>query len=389
MKGLKTILAIALSATGLGSAVAFGVGALDSVREIIPAQAEVTSKSLIVKFGSLGNWTEANAKLAVYLWKGSGSSKVETWTNVVSLDTNKKIYKLDYSFDGTPENLIVTRQNSSASSASWDTKWAQSSDLSFNEATYLNLDGWNITSTSGWTLSAQVRSNKVTSFGTKETLSTIGLNGSNNPEVSGAVTLEEDEEFKILSGDNVWSGYYGCPEAIDSCFSGGSKTARSDSNPNIVCEVAGTYDFFFDTETKRVWLTRQDIVDADGFASYFLSNVGCDETGATSPSGWSTCASTYNNLNGAARDVLCSAAADKDGDNIARCVYWYDYAVAAHPSLTKFMVDSSSNPRVASSNSTSYVVNNNNAVLIVAIVAAISLSATGVFFLLRKKRKEQ
>lgn len=385
MKGLKTILAIALSATGLGGAVAFGMTVGNENQEMIRTEA-VTNGSLIVKLGNKSKWSQSNAKLCAYITNDSSTY----WTSLQTISSSKELYKFDYSISFTPTKLIWVRMDPAATSGNWSQKWNQTGDLGWNEATYLQ-DQWDPTAAqcTQWTLSAQVRSSTVASFGTKVTLSTIGINGSNNPEVSGAVTLEEDEEFKILSGDNMWSGYYGCPDAIDSCFSGGSKVKREDSNPNIVCEVAGTYDFFFDTETKRVWLTRQDIVDADGYASYFLSNVGCDETGATSPSGWSTCASTYSNLNGAARDVLCGATADKNGDNIARCVYWYDYAVAAHPSLTKFMVDSSSNPRVASSNSTTYAINNNNAVLIIAIIAAISLSATGVFFFLRKKRKEQ
>lgn len=387
MKALKTLIAIALSATGLGSAVAIGVAAGN--QRVEPAEAAATQHSLIVKFGSLGNWSQANAKLAVYLWKGSGSSKVETWTTLASLDSSTKLYKLDYSFDGTPTNLIVSRQNSSASSASWNTSWAQSADLSFNEATYLNLNGWDINSTSGWTLSAQVRSNTVPSFGTKTTLSSITINSSNNPEVYGAVTLEENEEFKILAGDGVWSGYYGCPDEIDGCFEGGSKSKREDSNPNIKCKVAGTYDFYFDTETKRVWLSRQDIVDADGFASYFLTNVGCDATGATAPSGWSTCASTYNNLNGAAKDYICGVSGKVDGNNVERCVYWYDYALRAHPTLTKFMVDSHGDPRVPSSNTTITLESNNNMILIIGIVGMVTVSSIGAYFILRKKRKHQ
>ena len=382
MKALKTLLAIALSAGGLGTAVTLGaVANKESNSNILMVEADSnTSGSLIVKLGNAGKWSADSAKLSVCL---QGESK-ESWTTLETISSSKALYKLDYTVNFTPDVLIVVRLNPAATSGNWSQKWNQTANLDWAEATYLQ-DQWDPTKAqcSQWTLSAQVRSNSVESFGTKTTLSTIGLNGSGNPEVSGAVTLVKDEEFKILSGDNKWSGYYGCPDAIDSCFSGGSKTGRSDDNPNIKCDVAGTYDFFFDTETKRVWLTRQDIVDADGYADYFLKNVGCDETGAAVPSGWSDVASHYNSLTNEAKAVLCGADADVGGDNIARCVYWYDYALNAHSGLTAFMTG-----RTAHSNRTISLENNN-----VAVIATIStilvLTATSMFFLLRKKRKEQ
>ena len=389
-KLLKTILTTTALAMVLGAGVAVGAHQKAKVEKV---EAAASAHQLIVKFGSQGNWNQANAKLAVYLWKGSGASEINTWTNTVSLNSEVNIYKLDYTFDGTPEKMIISRQNSSAgSTGSWGTSWAQSSNLDFNEGTYLNISEWNITSTSGWKISADVRSNQIPSFGTKTTLSTIGLNDSNNPEVSGSVTLAKDEEFKILSGDNVWSGYYGCPAAIDGCFSGGSKTGRSDSDPNITCLEAGTYDFFFDTETKRLWLSRQDIVDADGYASYFLSHVGCDESGVNLPSGWSDCASTYASLSAGGKDYLYSATGsiEEGADNIARCVYWYDYAVRVHPSLTKFMKNSSNVVRASSGTINTFgqtISKDTTAILATVIIVVASLTAVGGFFLLKKKKE--
>ena len=386
MKALKTIVAIALSAAGLGSAVTLGVVANNEHKvEPVVADSEPTGY-LLAKLGNISKWSQSSAKLCAFLTDDTSSY----WTSLQTMSSNKNQYVFSYTINFTPTKLIWVRMNSAASSGNWDQKWNQTGDLSVREATYLQ-DQWDPSASqvSQWTVSAQVRSNTVESFGTKTTLSKLTLNGSGNPEVSGVVTLEENEEFKILSGDNVWSGYYGCPEAIDSCFEGGSKTAVNNDNPNIKCLVPGDYDFYFDTETKRVWLSRQDIVDADGYASYFLNNVGCDATGATVPSGWSTCASTYANLSGAAKDYLCSVEADAEGDNAARCVYWYDYALRAHPNLTAFMVDSSNNPRVASSNQIGAKFNGNSTVVIVVVTGIILTSAVGAFFLLRRKRKEQ
>lgn len=379
MKGLKAVLGIALSVSGLGTAVALGTVSVAPTNEV--AQVEASGGgSLIVKLGNIGKWSQSGAKICAYLTDDSANY----WTSLQTLDSSKALYKLDYNISFEPTKLIFVRMNPAATSGNWDQKWNQTGDLAFKEATYLQ-DQWDptTTQTSQWTLSAQVRSNKVSSFGTKTTLSTIGINSDNNPEVSGLVTLEAGEEFKILSGNGVWSGYYGCPDAIDSCFEGGSKTEVNDDNPNIKCKVAGTYDFFFDTETKRVWLTRQDIVDADGYASYFLNHLGCDTTGVNEPSGWSELATRYSSLSSDAKEVLRIATANANGDNIARCVYWYDYVLRAHSGITSFMT------RSASSKVIGGTVVNNSGIYMAIVVTIIIVGSACIFFFIRKRRYNQ
>ena len=391
MKALKTLIAIALSAGGLGTAVTLGAVANNTNNsniEMVEA-ADSYSGNVVVK-DNVG-WYEGTGnsqagKGAVYFYNADGSKN--GWSKSFSLKSGTgNTYLASYSslsFD--PVNMIVVRlKNSAPENPTWSDQayGNQTQDLSF--AQYTSMDSWENgkVKCSQKTLSAEVRSSTVTSFGTKIVLSNVGLGGSGHPEVSGAVELELNEEFKILSADSVWSGYYGCPDAISNCFSGGSKTEVNNNNPNIKCLVAGTYDFFFDTDTKRVWLSRQDIVDADGFADYFLKNVGCDTSGATSPSGWATVSNSYSNLSAAAKTVLCNAEADVNGDNIARCVYWYDYALNAHSGLTPFMTGRTAHSRITIS------IDNNKMVIITVIGVFVLLSSTGTFFLLKKKRKEK
>lgn len=355
------------------------------------ASADTITGSLIVKLGNIGKWSQSSAKLCAYMTDDSSSS----WTSLQVMSSDTILYKFDYSLSFTPTKLIWVRMNPSETQGSWDSgkKWNQTGDLGWREATYLQ-DQWDPTTSqcNQWTLSAEVRSNQIPSFGTKTTLSKIGINSDGNPEVSGSVSLVLNEEFKMLAGDGVWSGYYGRPDALKNCFSGGSMTERSDSNPNIKCLVAGTYDFFFDTETKRVWLTRQDIVDADGWATYFNGHVGCDASGQSLPSGWTTVSSAYSSLSSAAKDYVYGGTADTGGDNLGRALATYDYAVAHHSELTKFITDGSGshrrgaaapkNPIVIAAESGSV-----NTIAIVVIVSVISVSAIGGYFFL-KRRKE-
>lgn len=388
MKFKKIIFGL-VSILGIGAAV--GVANIhNQVNEAKEAKADGTSGSLICKLGNIAKWSEGNAKLCAYLTDDSSTY----WTSLQTLSSSTSLYKFDYTISFTPTKLIWVRMNPAATSGNWNQKWNQTGDLSWNEATYLQ-NQWDPTTSqcSQWTVSAQVRSNQVTDFGTKQTLSTIGINGYGNPEVSGSVSLIENEEFKILAGDGVWSGYYGTPSALSTAISGGSTTERSDDNPNIVCEIAGTYDFYFDTETKKLWISRQDIVDADGWATTFNNNVGCDPTGVDLPTGWSTVSSAYSSLSNDAKDYIYAGTADVDGDNLARALATYDYAVSHHASLEKFIKNSSNAVRTSSSNYrvTVFEINNTNgaAPIIVSVIAVLALTAVGGYYFLSKNKKKK
>ena len=395
----KSKLIIALSSFAMAAAGLLAVGGLKA-KKVEAVGAVDTSGSLICKLAENHNWKQSSAKLCACLTDDAHT----VWTSLQTIgDTT--LFKFDYTVSFTPTKLIWVRMNGSESAGSWDDgkKWNQTADLSFREATFIE-NGWDYPSTSQWTVSAEVRSSAVAEFGTKTTLSTIGINGSGNPEVSGSVTLAKDEEFKILSGDGVWTGFYGCPDAIDGCFSGGSKTSHNNENPegNIVCDVAGTYDFFFDTELKKVWLTRNDIVAADGWARTFL-DADCTAT----KSGWETSKTNFESLSAEAQNVLKTEAhvdykTSLEG-YIERAVQRYDYVLELYG-----VYDASTNPtgykdfmgRVAAGKVVpgsrgsnvlfnTQVNNNHNTIIIISVVSLVSVSALGVLLVIKKRRATQ
>ncbi len=376
---------------GLG--VAAGVGASRSAEA--PARVRATesiSSRLVAKLGNAGKWSSDGAKLAGYLTDDTNVY----WTALQNIEAEKQLYVFDYTVEFTPTKLIWVRLDAAATAGNWDQKWNQTGDLAVADATYLP-DEYNpeAGSCSQWTLTADVRSSEVESFGTKVKLdaSTTEL-VEGGPQVSGVVELKKDEEFKILAGDGTWTAYYDCPASLASCFEGGSKEHVSNEDPNIVCKEAGTYRFYFNTETKKIWISNDDIVAADGYAGYFLSNVGCDATGVNLPTGWSACATQYATLSDGAKDYLCAAEGNigEGATQISKCVYWYDYAVARHPSLEKFMVDSKDAPRAINSpismpHTYSEFKASEMTVIIVATTVT-SLAVLSLVLLISKKRRK-
>lgn len=375
----------------LAGVMALGVGAALNIHsEAESVNADSVSGSLIVKFEADHNWFQGGAKICAYITNDSQN----VWTSLQTTSSSQLIYKFDYSVSFTPTKLIWVRMNPSETSGSWDSKkkWNQTGDLGWKEATYIP-NGWDYQTCSQWNVSADIRSSLVPSFGTKQVLSTIGINDSGNPEVSGKVSLAENEEFKMLAGDGTWSGYYGVADGLGDYFTGGSKTERSDDNPNIVCHQTGDYDFYFDTESKRLWITNDALVAADGWAREFLQDVKCDSTGSSVPTGWSTSASYYAGISDDAKDLVYGSASNESGSLIEQALARYDYAVAHHSGLSRFVVNHSGAQRpvarIVSTPQTISEVTGTTATVVVIAVTLVSVTAIATYVFMRKRKENQ
>ena len=69
------------------------------------------------------NWTQANARFAVYSWNNDNDT---TWVNMTDSD-NDGIYEVLKS--SLKANLIFCRMNPSTTANNWNNKWNQTGDL--------------------------------------------------------------------------------------------------------------------------------------------------------------------------------------------------------------------------------------------------------------------
>ena len=75
------------------------------------------------------NWTQANARFAVYYWDANGNH----WADLTDEDGDGT-YTSTVDLTGYT-NVIFCRMNPSASDNNWNNKWNQTSDLTYNSAT--------------------------------------------------------------------------------------------------------------------------------------------------------------------------------------------------------------------------------------------------------------
>ena len=325
------------------------------------------------------------ANYAVYFWNNDYSPVKDGWTNYVAGASNERLLTFSYDLDFEPLKMIVVRYVSTYTQSEWNTeKWpkdnkrtGQTGDSDFNEMVRLNSD-----------YSAYLGYPKVmggSPWGEVTLLDSVKSNGSHHAEYYSSVTLSANQEFKIQVAPYADGDYYG------SYSTHASLTAKfTTSNGNIKALEAGTYSFYFDSYSNSVYITTVALASADEWAQYFLTNVGCDETGAALPTGWNDCATEYGKLSGDAKNIIYGTTAGTEG-YVAQAVARYDHAVKAHPSLTKFIVNSSNVVRASAPTTIIMTVNKYDIAVVMAIIvtSTIALSFVCGYFILRKKRFEK
>lgn len=365
------------------------------------ATTETYSGNVVVQMKGTTCWSTSSAKLAVYFFNGDKNG----WsTNVKAIGTSTsetKYFLFNYSLKFEPKNMIVTRHNSNATTPSWDNKWNQTCNLDFAPCVWLN-DTWgsgkdesgNACFTSSdcgtWTPIADVYSSTSSkTWAKKVSLSSLDLGSDDHPELSGKVTLEKEEAFKIKygSGESEYSNSFSTEYILTDYF----KVEGTDDN--IVCKEAGEYTFYFDTDCKKLWITNDVLVEADGWAQYFNNNAGCKSNGSELPSGWSNCATEYGKLDDKVKDYIYAYEVTTSNTNLDRALHNYDHAISYRDeqTLSRFIVNSSgtargtTNSRISIGSLASNSNSSTNAIIVI-IISLVTITTLGSVIYLKTRK---
>ena len=89
----------------------------------IPAMATIPAGTYYLKPNS--NWTQANARFAVYFWDSSGNYD---WADMTKVDDpDNTVYQVEIS--GEKAGIILCRMNPEATTNNWNNKWNQTGDI--------------------------------------------------------------------------------------------------------------------------------------------------------------------------------------------------------------------------------------------------------------------
>ncbi len=372
-----------LSTMLLGVGVFAGVSSVSENAPVEKAEAASYSGSVIIKKND-NNMRWTGCKLTAWLFAGNTG----TWgTAVQNTDT---LYQV-YSWEGlafNPTGIIILRvaDNWSKYSDPWKNPYCRTGDITLDDLSviWMNGDASSDGNYGTYTVDAVVKGGASQDWTTPTVntrLSNIKVNEDGVLEAYGTVTLEANTYFKTLKANSTWCGAYSAHDSIKSNFNGGGSS-------NIHNIKAGTYEFYFDYEGCSTYITDPVYAAADEWAQYFLSHVGCDSTGVKLPTGWSNCATEYGKLTGASKDLIYGATAKQDGSYIEKAVARYDHALVSHPTLDRFIKNSSNVSRAVSSPfGIPTETNNTQATITIVVTTLISVVAVGGFFLLKRKAR--
>lgn len=380
MKALKTLIAIALSAGGLGSAVTLGVVANNDSKVQQAEAAAVAEGTITVDLTT--NWADAAIKLSVYFYDNNSHNG---WGSLVSVAKNQNEAEVPYSLNFTPTNMIAVRYNPAATTTGWSNVWNQApSSGGYSYGHHIRITGWDTGVVDEY---ATVKGSGNGWSGDRAVLSGVKLNGSNHCEYySDEVELAEGEEFKVVFA-NTWYGNYEASNYVKDIFSGGG-------NDNIICSTAGTYAFYFDATTHKTYINSPAYAEADDWGQTFLNGMACDGEGSITSDNWSSLSTSYSNLDSTVKAIFLAVEyMDEEAEPSTyyeKAVQRYDYIVKKYGTTAKpdFMGRIQAGKLVANANSSINTMNSSIAPIAV-ITSIIILSATGAFLLLHRKRKEQ
>ena len=353
------------------------------------------SGSVTIDLGNSG-WADAAANYAIlFMDKTTYPTEIDQWSTYLT-GTQAGTYQISVPYDigFAPKTMLIARYNSSYSQSSWNTNkwpgstyaWGQTDDIDFG--TYVIVSELNDSKNAASVYFPVIKGGATGSWTDKAILSNYKVNSDNGhvEYYSTSVTFAKNDTFKSVVPSSAGDKYYAAYSthiSLTSNFTG-------DGYNNITVNIAGTYAFYLDSVTRSVYITKVEIAEADEWAQYFLSHVGCDATGRNLPSGWTACATEYAKLSGPAKNIVYGATAKESGTYVEQAVARYDVAVRNHSSLTKFIVNSSDTPRSAAINVNpiAQAVANSGSMIAIIAISSVSIAAIGGYFLFKKKKND-
>lgn len=385
MKALKTLVAIALSAGGLGSAVTLGVVANNDSKI---QQAEAAGETrLYLDMSAFADWYSSSASFKVHTWNSANGDQYHAVTKVSDAYYYADVDLATYASGG---GYRFTRYNSTGSS-----EWNRGEWKSYTagEGTYYRATGWTAGS---WSEADQLTwevvgaTNGIWAGGDQDINIplTFRFNNEGLAFYNTTVELTAGSVFKVKNSAGAYFGYNAIETGNGSVIAAGDVSGSGTSNIEVV--NSGSYEIYMKPFSEKFWMQENSTATATSWATSFLSDTGsiCSVGGENADhlsalqAVWSDIKDGFDALTLGARNIIKTGTANA---TVSEAHNRYVHIMTRYAG----QLDAFEDWEVSASRNIMPLANETNAIVIITIVSVISLSAVGAFFLLRRKRKEQ
>ena len=390
MKSLKTILGIALSVGGLGTAATVtGVSIAQADRAVIDSAVEAGSTTrLYLDMSGFANWYGDSATFKLKTHNNTQGDKYWNATKVANaywyVDVDLETYAkgngyefIRYSSDGKtlwnegPWNSYATAVNTYFKVSGYKAgTWSQEDQKT-----------WTVvgSTTGSWTSQTEDISIPLTMRFNNEGLSFYNT----------SVNLTAVSVFKVKNSSGTYYGYNKIETGSGSVIESGDVSGSGDSNITVV--NSGSYEIYMKPFDGKFWMQENSEATATTWASSFISaTTSICSTGGTSAdhlsalSGiWTTQKENFESLTLGARTIIKTGTANATiTDAHDRYIHIMTRYAGQLDAFGDWTVGGS-----GSGTNTINTINNNNSGIIIAVVSTVIIvAATGAFFILRKKK---
>lgn len=386
MKGLKAVLGIALSVSGLGTAVALGTVSVAPTNDIAQVEAAGTTR-LYLDMSGYTNWYSSSATFKVHTWNSAKNDQFFTATKVGNAYWYADVDLATYAGNGG--GYRFTRY-----SADGNTEWNKGAWRSYSDgvATYYRPSGWTDGSWSTddqktWTLYGSASGSWTggsddISYNLEMRFNDEGLSFYNTN-----VSLPAGAEFKVKNAtDNAHYGYNAIETGTGSVISTGDVSGSGSSNITVV--NSGSYEVYMKPFAGKFWMQENSEATATAWATSFISATDsiCSSGGTSANhlsalSGiWSDQKNSFDALTLGARNVLIAGTANATVEDAHdRYVHIMTRYSGELDAFNGWMDNASPSRNIISFNS-------DNAVIVIVVASLMAIFATGLFFFIRKRR---
>ena len=387
MKGIKTILGIALATTGFGGAVAVGASAVvnNQNNEAQIATAGTTTR-IYLDMSGFSDWYGDSAHFGIHTWNSGNGDKYFAATKVGDAYYYADVDLSTYANGG---GYRFTRFDASGT-ISGSTEWNRGAWCSYSDGvkTYYKPSGytngtWSTDDQQTWSVTGGKNGNWSDPINISLTMR---FNDEGLQFYNSSVELSAGDEFKIKNGSNSYYGY-NCIETGDgSVIASGDVSGSGGSNITVV--NTGSYEIYMKPFAGKFWMQENSENTATSWASSFISATGsiCSSGGTSANHEsalsviWTQQKTSFEALTLGARNIIKTGTANatiKDAHDR------YVHIMTRYTSLDEF-----SDWKVSPSRSINVIENNNYLPIIIVSSTILVAAFVGVYFFLRKKKEQ-
>lgn len=330
-------------------------------------------------------WQKSDEKFSIYFWdeadKNNENKKVFTsFANQTSISDTIKV--ISYELDFVPTNMIAICFDKSVATPSWDSKDAQTGDLTFYEhgviGSIINND---------WSCALAT----IKGLGREVILDHYQRSGGESEHYNTSVFLQAGDEFTISFGGtdtfNSFTNHY----YLDGVF--------TTVDNKIHVGQTGEYSLYFKTteNSENLYITTRKYAAAENWAISFITNGENDKCDHTKGlwAYWKDNSSLnpYNDLADDVQDLFKYANHIEHNVTITdryieQAIQRYDYILEIYGTnpYYDFMGRVDAKKVTPKTSNVRTLVENNNTAMIVTIVSMISVAGLGAFLFYKKKR---